>query len=45
MMIVVLTTLLVADMYSFKFSWGSGSTRVGGVVRYFFNSLKASCAS
>jgi hypothetical protein len=32
-------------MYSCKFSMGSGDTRVGGVVRYFFNSLKASCAS
>jgi hypothetical protein len=45
MMIAILTTLLVADMYSCKFSWGSGATRVGGIVRYFFNSLKASCAS
>jgi hypothetical protein len=42
---VVLTTLLVADMYSCKFSWASGATRVGGVVRYFFHSSKASCAS
>jgi hypothetical protein len=45
MMITVLTTLLVADMYSCKFSWGFGATRVGVVVRYFFNSLKATCAS
>jgi hypothetical protein len=45
MTIVVLTALLVADMYSYKFSWGSRATRVGGVVRYFFNSLKVSCAS
>jgi hypothetical protein len=43
--IAVLTTLLVADMYGYKFSWGSGATRVCGVVRYFFKSLKASCAS
>jgi hypothetical protein len=34
--------LLVADMYSYKFSWGSRTTRVGGVVRYFFNSSNAS---
>jgi hypothetical protein len=25
--------------------WGSGATRFGGVVRYFFKSLKASFAS
>jgi hypothetical protein len=45
MMIAVLTTLLVADMYSYKFSCGFRATRVGGVVRYFFKSSKASCAS
>jgi hypothetical protein len=44
MMIAVLTTLLVADLYNSKFSWGSGATRVGEVVRYFFKSSKASCA-
>jgi hypothetical protein len=44
-MIAVLTTLHVADMYSCKFSWGSGATRMSEVVRYFFKSLKASCAS
>jgi hypothetical protein len=44
-MIVVLTTLLVADICSCKFLWSSEATRVGRVVRYFFNSLKASCAS
>jgi hypothetical protein len=32
-------------MYNCMFLWGSGATRVGGVVRYFFNSSKASCAS
>jgi hypothetical protein len=45
MTIVVLTTLLIADMYNYKFLWGSGATRVGGVVRYFFKSSKSSCAS
>jgi hypothetical protein len=45
MMIAVLTTLLVADIYSYKFLWGSGASRVDGVVRYFFKSSKASCAS
>jgi hypothetical protein len=30
-------------MYSCKFLWGSGATRVGGVVKYFFNLSKASC--
>jgi hypothetical protein len=43
MMIVVLTTLLVADMYNYKFLWVSRDTRVGGVVRYF-KSSKVSCA-
>jgi hypothetical protein len=32
--ITVLTILLVANMYNCKFSWGFGTTRVGGVVRY-----------
>jgi hypothetical protein len=45
MMIAVLTTLLVVDMYSCEFSRGYRAIRVGGVVRYFFNSLNASCAS
>jgi hypothetical protein len=44
-MIAILITLLVADVYSYKFLWGSGAIRVGGVVRYFFNSSKAYCAS
>jgi hypothetical protein len=44
-MITVLTTLLVADMYNYKFSLGSEETVVGGVVRYLFKSSKASCAS
>jgi hypothetical protein len=30
---------------SYKFLWGSGPTRVGGVVKYFFKSSMASCAS
>jgi hypothetical protein len=45
MMITILTTLLVVDMYNCKFLWGFGATKVGGVVRYFFKSSKASCAS
>jgi hypothetical protein len=42
MMIVVVTTLLVVDMYNYKFLWVSRATRVGGVVRYF-KSSKVSC--
>jgi hypothetical protein len=45
MMITVLTTLLVDDMYNCNFLWGSGATMVGGVVRYFFKSSKAFCGS
>jgi hypothetical protein len=45
MTMAVLTTLLVADMKSCKSSWGSGPARVGGLVKYFFKSSKASCAS
>jgi hypothetical protein len=45
MTIAILTALHVADMWSCKFWWGSKATRVGGVVMYFFKSLKASCAS
>jgi hypothetical protein len=37
--------LLVADMESSKLSWGSTTTRVRGVVRYFFKSSKASYSS
>jgi hypothetical protein len=44
-MITILTTLLVVDMYNCKFLWGFRATKVGGVVRYFFKSSKASCAS
>jgi hypothetical protein len=40
MMIVVLTTLLVADMQSCRFLGGSEATRMGGVVRYVFKSQK-----
>jgi hypothetical protein len=45
MMIIVLTIVPVTEMQSYKDSWGYGATRVGGVVKYFLRSLKASCAS
>jgi hypothetical protein len=45
MMIVILTMLLVVDMYNCKVSWGSRATGVDGVIKYFLRSSKSSYAS